>query len=303
VLAITYNEFGGPDVLHLAEVAEPHAGPGQVRLRVVAVGVNPSDCKIREGWLQDIFPVQFPNIPGGELAGVVDEVGDGVSDLAVGDEVLGWSDTGAYAQYALATYVVPKPAGLDWATAAAVPVAGETAARVLDLLGVSAGETLLLHAAAGAVGTVAVQLAVRRGATVIGTASETNHEYLRSLGAIPVTYGEGLVERVRALAPQGIDAVFDAAGKGALPASIELRGGTERIVTIADPQAAEFGVLFAAGAGEGRPVKALAEFADRVVDGQVKVITSAVYPLADAVEAGKVSQAGHLRGKLVLLIE
>jgi NADPH:quinone reductase-like Zn-dependent oxidoreductase len=124
VLAITYNEFGGPDVLHLSEVAEPHPGPGQVRLRVVAVGVNPSDYKIREGWLQDIFPVQFPNIPGGELAGVVDKVGDGVSDLAVGDEVLGWSDSGAYAQYALATYVAPKPAGLDWATSAAVPVAG-----------------------------------------------------------------------------------------------------------------------------------------------------------------------------------
>jgi NADPH:quinone reductase-like Zn-dependent oxidoreductase len=153
------------------------------------------------------------------------------------------------------------------------------------------------------VGTVAVQLAVRRGATVIGTASESNHEYLRSLGAIPVTYGEGLVERMRALAPQGIDAVFDAAGKGALPASIELRGGTGRIVTIADPQAGEFGVLFAAGAGEGRPVQALAEFADLVANGQVKVTASAVYPLADAVEAAKVSQAGHLRGKLVLLIE
>jgi NADPH:quinone reductase-like Zn-dependent oxidoreductase len=303
VLAVTYKEFGGPEVLHLSEVAEPHAGAGQVRLRVVSVGVNPSDYKIREGWLQDVFPVQFPNIPGGELAGVIDEVGDGVSDIAIGDEVLGWSDTGAYAQYALATYVAPKPAGLDWATAAAVPVAGETATRVLDLLGVTGGETLLLHAAAGAVGTVAVQLAVRRGATVIGTASETNHDYLRSLGAIPVTYGDGLVQRVRALAPHGIDAVFDAAGKGALPASIELRGGTDRIVTIADPQAADFGILFAAGSGQQRPIKALAEFADLVADGEIKVTTSAVYPLADAVEAAKVSQAGHLRGKLVLLIE
>jgi NADPH:quinone reductase-like Zn-dependent oxidoreductase len=302
--AIIYTEFGGPDVLHLAEVQEPHAGAGQVRVRVVAVGINPSDYKIREGWLQAVFPTNFPAIPGGDVAGVVDEVGDGVTEVAVGDEVLGWSDTGAYAQYALATKVVRKPATLSWEAAVALPVAGEAAQRVLDLLAVTAGETVLLHGAAGAVGTIAVQLAVQRGVTVIGTASQANHDYLRSLGAIPVTYGDGLVERVRAVAPQGIDAVFDAAGKDALPASIELRGGTDRVVTIADMRdAVGLGIHFAVGTAEGQSTKALAELAQMVSDGRLRVTTSATYPLDQAVEAAKVSQAGHLRGKIALLVK
>jgi NADPH:quinone reductase-like Zn-dependent oxidoreductase len=302
--AIIYEQFGGPEVLHLAEVDDPHPAAGQVRVRGVAVGINASDYKIREGWLQAVFPTHFPAIPGGEVAGVVDEVGDGVSDLAVGDEVLGWTDTGAYAEYALATKVVAKPASLPWMKAVAIPVAGEAAQRVLDLLGVTAGETLLLHGAAGGVGTIAVQLAVQRGATVIGTASDANQDYVRSLGAIPVTYGDGLVARVRAAAPQGVDAVFDAAGKGALPASIELRGGTDRIITIADTNgAAEFGVHFAAGKAEGQSTRALAKLAQSVADCRVHVTTSATFPLAQAAEAAKVSQAGHLRGKIALLID
>ena len=303
MLAITYNEFGGPDVLHLTEVDQPHPGPGQVRVRVVAVGVNPSDYKIREGWLQAVFPTKFPAIPGGEMAGVVDEVGEGVTEVAVGEEVLGWSDTGAYAQYALATKVVRKPESLPWETAVAVPVAGETALRVLGLLGVTSGETLLLHGAAGAVGTITMQVAAQRGVTVIGTASPANHDYLRSLGAVPVTYGDGLVDRVRALTPQGIDAVFDAAGRDALPASIELRGGPDRIITIADPQASAFGVRFAAGTEDGRSIQAVAEIAGLVADGKLQVTTSAAYALADAAEAAKLSQAGHLRGKIALLVD
>src|SRR3954451_13282991 len=188
------------------------------------------------------------------LAGVIDALGAGVSDVQVGDEVLGWSDTGSYAQYALATSVAPKPAGLDWQHAAALPVASETAERVLNLLEVAAGETVLMHGASGAVGTVAIQLATARGARVIATASPSNQDYLTSLGASATVYGEGLVERVRALAPDGVDAVFDLAGKGALEDSIALRGGTTRIVTIADSRAQQLGVTFSGGARGGSAI-------------------------------------------------
>ncbi|WP_262701071.1 MULTISPECIES: NADP-dependent oxidoreductase [Streptomyces] len=298
--AIVYEEYGGPEVLRLKETEEPHPGPGQVRLKVMAAAVNPLDHKIRGGWMPQMGPAAFPAIPGIEAAGVVDEVGDGVTDVSVGDEVLGWTVTGAYAPYALATDVAPKPAGLGWETAAALPVAAETSARVLDLLGLKEGETLLLHGAAGAVGGVGVQLAVARGATVIGTASPANHDYLRSLGAIPVAYGEGLADRVRAVAPKGVDAVYDAAGQGALPVSIELRGGTaDRVVTIADPAAADLGVTFSAGGG-GRPVEAIAEYARLAAAGRLRVPVVRSFPLADAAAAHEQSETGHSRGKLIL---
>src|SRR3954447_21098480 len=245
--AILFDRFGGTDVLHEADIEVPQPGPGQVRVRVQAAGLNALDGKIRSGMLEAVLPTPLPAVPGGELAGVVDALGEGVSGVQVGDEVLGWSDTGSYAQYALATTVAPKPAGLDWQHAVALPVAGETAERVLDLLGVTAGETVLMHGAAGAVGTLAVQLATARGARVIATAGPANQDYLTSLGATAILYGEGLVERVRALAPDGVDAVFDLAGKGALEDSITLRGGTERIVTIADFRAEQLGITFARG--------------------------------------------------------
>ncbi|MFJ9590805.1 NADP-dependent oxidoreductase [Streptomyces acidicola] len=298
--AITHDEYGGPEVLQLTEVEEPHAGPGQVRLKVMAAGVNPVDYKIRRGWMQQMFPVAFPAVPGSEAAGVVDEVGEGVTGISVGDEVLGSTITGAYAQYALATDVAPKPAGLDWASAAALPVATETSDRVLEALKVTDGETLLLHGAAGVVGSVGVQLAVARGATVIGTASEANHDYLRSLGAIPVAYGDGLADRVRAAAPQGIDAVYDAAGHDILKVSIDLRGGTaDRIVTVVDPQAGELGITFSSGIG--RPFgAALAGYARLAADGRLRVRVDRSLPLADAARAQELSEAGHARGKLVL---
>jgi NADPH:quinone reductase-like Zn-dependent oxidoreductase len=296
--AITYTEFGGPEVLRLDDVPEPHAGQGQVRLKVVAAGVNALDHKIRNGWMPQFAP-PFPVTPGAEAAGVVDEVGEGVTGVAVGDEVLAWTVTGAYAEYALATDFAAKPAGLDWDTAAALPVAVETSVRVLDLLEVGDGDTLLLHGAAGVVGSVAVQLAVARGATVIGTASPANHDHLRSLGAIPVAYGDGLADRVRTAAPRGVDAVFDAAGQGALPVSIELRGGTERIVTIADPQAAELGVAFSGGR-EGPFGAQLAEYVRLAADGKLRVRVADSLPLGEAGKAQELSASGHAGGKLVL---
>ncbi|GAA4579404.1 NADP-dependent oxidoreductase [Planotetraspora phitsanulokensis] len=297
--AVVFEEYGGSEVLRLAEVDEPHAGPGQVRLKVMAIGVNPADYKVRRGWMQEFFPVAFPAIPGSEAAGIVDEVGEGVTGISAGDEVLGLM-TGAYAQYALATDVAPKPAGLDWQTAAALPLAAETSDRVLDFLKVTADDTLLIHGAAGVVGSVGVQLAVTCGATVIGTASESNHDYLRSLGAIPVTYGDGLVDRVRAAAPQGIDAVYDATGYDALEASIELRGGTtDRVVTIADMRAAELGVAFTSAMGR-RFGPALTDYARLAADGRLRVRIDRSLPLADAAKAQDLSEAGQLRGKLIL---
>ncbi|KIF68660.1 NADPH:quinone reductase [Streptomyces sp. AcH 505] len=300
--AIVFDEFGGPDVLRLRDVEEPHPAADQIRILVRAAGVNPMDWKIRNGWVQQMMPTTFPAIPGLEVAGVVDEIGDSVTGFTVGDEVVGWSLTGSYAQYAIAGVIAPKPAGVAWDEAVAIPVAGNAAQRGLDLVDLREGETLLLHGAAGAVGSVAVQLAVARGATVIGTASPANHDYVRSLGAVPLTYGDGLVDRVRDVAPQGVDAVFDVAGKGALPDSIELRGGTtERIVTIADMDAEKYGVVFTAGGmsdEERRDVllRHLGLAAERALRTQV----AHTYPLAEAAKAQQTSEAGHVRGKLVI---
>ncbi|MEU5088512.1 NADP-dependent oxidoreductase [Streptomyces sp. NPDC021356] len=302
--AIVFDTFGGTEVLHEGEAEIPEPGPGQVRVRVRAVGVNPVDGKIRSGTMEAVFPTTLPAVPGGEMAGIVDAVGEGVDRLKVGDEVLGWSDTGAYAQYALAGAAVlaPKPAGLDWTHAAALPVASDGADRVLDLLDVKAGETLLIHGAAGALGTVAVQLAVARGARVIGTAGPANQSYLASLGATALVYGQDLVERVRAVAPEGVDAVFDAAGKGALEDSITLRGGTERIVTTADFRARELGVVFAEGP-QRRSAARLAELARQAADGELVTTVGATYPLAEAARAQQAGDAGHGRGKRVLTVD
>ena len=304
--AIAFAEFGGPEVLHAREVAVPAPGPGQIRIAVEAAGVNPLDAKLRTGELTQVFPVALPHVPGVEGSGVIQAVGPDVTGLAVGDAVFGPTVTGAYAGLALAAAdkVARKPDAVGWEQAASLPVAAETTYRALELLDVRPGETLLVHAAAGAVGGMAVQVAVARGLTVIGTASEANHEHLRGLGAIPVTYGDGLVERVRAVAPQGVDAALDAAGRGGeLTASIELTGGTERVVTIADAAgAAQHGVRFTSGAGgEYRGGPAFAEALELFAAGKLELPIHRAYPLAEAAQAQRESEAGHLTGKIVLL--
>ncbi|MFF0739562.1 NADP-dependent oxidoreductase [Streptomyces sp. NPDC004111] len=300
--AIVVEEFGGIEVLKEVTVPDVHAGPGQVRLRVAAIGVNPVDSKLRAGLMQQVMPVELPFVPGLDVAGVVDEVGAGVTGFAVGDEVFGWASSGAYAEYAVASEVVRKPAGLSWEQAVALPVAGETAHRVLTELGVTEGETLLVNGAAGAVGSFAVQLAVARGVRVVGTASAANHAHLRELGALAVTYGEGLVRRVREVAPQGVDAVFDVAGRGALPDSIALRGGTtDRIVTVGDfVAAAEHKVAFSARSSTD-PLPVFAEHARLVAGGTLRVRVAEVLPLARAAKAHEISDGGHAKGKLVLV--
>ena len=243
--AARFSQFGGPEVLEIVDLPDPHAGPGQVRIAVRAAGVNPSDWKKREGLMDE----ELPQTLGYEAAGVVDEVGEGVTDVAVGDRVFGLSaDGAAQAELAVLSFYAPIPASLDFAGAAALPAAVETATRALDQLGVSSGSTVLINGASGSVGSAAVQLAVARGARVIGTASPANHDYLRSLGAEPVAYGDGLADRVRALAPGGVDLALDVAGSGVLPELIELAGGAENVVTVADfAGAKEHGVRFSSG--------------------------------------------------------
>jgi NADPH:quinone reductase-like Zn-dependent oxidoreductase len=297
--AVRFSRFGGPEVLEIVDLPDPHPGPGQVRIAVRAVGVNPSDWKKRKG----LMDTELPQTMGYEAAGVVDELGEGVADAAVGDRVFGFSAEGAAAaELAVLSYYAPIPPSLDFAGAAALPAAVETATRALDQLGVGSGSTLLINGASGSVGSAAVQLAVVRGARVIGTASPANHEYLRSLGAEPVAYGEGVVERVRVLAPDGVDVALDVAGSGVLPELIELAGGAEHVVTIADfGGAQEHGVRFSRG-DAGRAVHALGEISELIESGRFALPVAQTFPLAEVAEAHRVSEQGHVRGKLVLLV-
>ncbi len=304
--AVVFTEFGDPGVLHTAEVPLPDPGPGQVRVAVRTAGVNALDGKIRSGAMRQIFPVTFPHVPGLEAAGVVEALGEGVEGLDVGEEVFGWTVTGSYAEQAIAdaARLTIKPDTVDWQQAVALPVAAETAYRAFELLGLRPGETLLVHAAAGAVGSIAVQIALARGLTVIGTASPANHDYLRSLGAVPVAYGEGLADRVRAVAPGGVDAALDGAGRdGSVAASVELTGGAERVVAITDPAgAAEHGVRYTSGTDGRGGEAAIEEALALIAVGKLAPRVHAAYPLADAAQAHRVSESGHLTGKLVLTV-
>jgi NADPH:quinone reductase-like Zn-dependent oxidoreductase len=299
--AVTFTEYGGPEVLHVADVEAPHPGPGQIRIAVRAAAVNPVDWKARSGVMRQVMPVSFPAIDGREAAGVVDELGPDVTDMAVGDEVFGFTVGGAAAEHAILEDFARKPAGLSWEEAASLPVAVETSVRVFTVLGgVGDGQTLLVNGAAGGVGTAAVQLAGVRGARVIGTASERNHEFLRSLGAEPTTYGAGLVERVRALAPDGVDLAFDTAGRGDVPDLIALTGDPARVATIADFSVAALGVKVTGG-GDFRAVEALGEAAALIEAGRFRMPVDQTFTFAQAGEAHRISQEGHVRGKLVLI--
>ncbi|WP_035303424.1 NADP-dependent oxidoreductase [Actinokineospora inagensis] len=301
--AVEFGEYGGPEVLRVAErdVVEP--GAGQVRIRVRATGINPVDWKIRAGLLAAVRPIDFPYVLGGDVAGVVEAVGPDVTTFSVGDEVLGAVGQGGYAEVVVADVatLAAKPAGVDWQVAAALPVAANTTYGVFDLIRPVAGETIVIHGAAGGVGTVAVQIAVDLGLRVIATASESNHDYLRSLGAEPTTYGDGLADRVRALAPNGIDLAYDVAGHGAAPTLVNLVGTPDRVVTIADFTATEIGVRFASGTDPAAVSARLTTAAALAAAGKLTVPTAATYPLTEAAEAHRVSEGGHVRGKLIFL--
>lgn len=299
--AVQFAEYGDPTVLRNVDVDEPHAAAGQIRVSVRAAGINPVDCKMRSGALQQMMPLTLPAIPGGDVAGVVDEIGDGVSGVSLGDEVFGFAVSGGSAQYAVVDQFARKPPAVSWAVAAGLPLVCETAVRTLDLLGVTTGTTILINGAAGGVGTAATQFARARGASVIGTASPANHDYLRTLGATPTTYGEGLAARVREIAPDGVDLALDAAGFGALPDLIALTGSPDNVVTIADFTAQSHGVRLSPGP-EGRAFHALGQVARLLADGEFTMPVR-TFPLAQAADAHATSEAGHVRGKLVLTVD
>jgi len=303
--AIRFSEYGGTEALRIIEVPEPRPADGQVRIAVRAAGVNPVDWKVLHGNFSGGEALESPIGLGSDVAGVVEELGDGVQAFRVGDEVLGRAATPSYAEQALCDVenLVVKPAAMPWGIAGGLMVVSGTAYKLLKLLEVSDGETLLIHAAAGGVGLMATQLAVRRGVRVIGTASVANHDFLRSLGAVPVTYGDGLAERVRAIAPGGVDAVLDASGRGELAVSVELAGGPERVITIAAGDAAEHGVRFHGGGGGEDAIPALEEVIALIAGGQLQFPVWRTYPLSRAAEALDESESGHARGKIVLLLE
>ena len=303
--------------MHVVEVPPPHAAAGQIRITVRASGVSPGEVRIRSGALRDRVSVVFPYRTGFDAAGVVDEVGDGVTGVSVGDAVFGMVDSssrGANADVAVLVAWAPTPAGWSWAEAGGAAGSVETATRVLDRLAVAAGHTVLVQGASGAVGSVAVQFALARGARVVGTASEANHAFLRSLGAEPTTYGPGLPDRVRALAPAGVDAVFDCAG-GALPDLVAVAGDPARVVTIADLGAAAHGVHLshaapttgavstdaAVGRGDRLAVSGLADAVALAGSGRLRVPVAAAFALTDVVAAHELSENRHPPGKIVLV--
>ncbi|MFJ9407953.1 NADP-dependent oxidoreductase [Streptomyces sp. NPDC101393] len=302
--AISTSRYGGPEVLEHGEQPDPKVGPDAVLLRVKAAGVNPVDWKIVAGYLDPMMDAHFPLIPGWDVSGVVEAVGADATEFAVGDEVIGYvrKDSvqhGTYAEKVAAPVrtLARKPASLNWQEAAGLPLAGLTAYQALKRVGAQLGETVLVHAAAGGVGSLAVQIAVALGAHVIGTASERNHDFLRSLGAEPVTYGEGLADRVRALAPEGVDVALDFVGDGVVEVSQQLLKDRSRVASIADGEVTAKGGHMVWVRPDSADLTTLGELADA---GKLSVPVEATFPLAEAAEAFRRSMQGRTRGKIVL---
>jgi NADPH:quinone reductase-like Zn-dependent oxidoreductase len=297
--ALQFSTYGGPEVLEWAEAPDPHPGPGQIRIAVRAASVNPIDWKVTSGMLAGGKPMQGTGFLGRDAAGVVDEVGEGVTGVAVGEEVFGRGN-GTQAEYAVLVAWAAKPPSIDWAVAAAAGVAGETSERGLRLLDVNAGDTLFIDGGAGGVGAVAVQMAVARDARVIASASEANHDYLRALGATPVRYGQGLADRVRTAAGGPVNAVFDVAGKTPVEELISLVPEPSQLLSIANFTAGQAGARVSGGGKDSHPMQAMALVAELLAQNKL-VIKMQTFPFARAAEAYRISQSGHVRGKLVLV--
>ncbi len=306
--AVAVREYGGPEALEVMDLPEPIVGPDLVLVRARAAGVNPVDFKMRKGGLDSRFPCHFPLIPGWDIAGMVERVGPAVPELAPGDEVVGYVrrdhvQWGTYAELVSAPVrtLARKPATSSWEEAAALPLAGLTAWQALTrVLAVGEGDVVLVHAAAGGVGSFAVQLARLLGARVIGTASEANHDHLRGLGAEPVAYGSELMEGVHKLAPEGVTAVLDLVGGDALEASPGLLADGGRLASVIDAKrVSELGGQY----WFVRPdADDLARLCQLVEEGEVTVHVERTFPLEQAADAHRLLEGGHMRGKLALQI-
>jgi NADPH:quinone reductase-like Zn-dependent oxidoreductase len=303
--AMAYDSFGSDDVLSLRDLPEPKVGPGEIRIRVVRAGVNPVDWKVMSGGLDGLMDTVFPVVPGWDVAGVVEAVGIDSPEFRVGEEVVAYARRdvvhgGTFAELVTVNVrsVARKPAGLSWDEAGGLPLAGLTALQSLDRLGVSSSDTVLVHGGAGGVGALAVQISEARGARVIATASPANHDFLAGLGAAPVAYGDGVVERVRAIAPDGVDVVVDFVG-GVLDATTGVLAPGGRHASIADSTVVEAGGswFWVRPSGEG-----LAELGRLVDAGQLRVPVARVLPLEELPAAFALSREGHVRGKLVIAV-
>lgn len=304
--AIVYRQYGGPQQLETADVAEPTVGPDVVLVQARAASVNPVDWKLREGYLDGFIEAWFPVIPGWDVAGVVEQPGIAVPEFVAGDEVIGYVRqdvvrNGTYAQKVAAPVrtLARKPHNLDWEQAATLPLAGLTAYQtIVHTLQTTGSDTVLVHAAAGGVGSFAVQVARSLGARVIGTASEPNHDYVRSLGAEPVTYGPDLADRVGDIAP--VTAALDLVGGDAVSQSQQLGVPARRIASVADPAVNQIGGSYVFV----RPNSSdLAALVDLVEAGKVTVEVAETFPLERAAEAQRRNAQGHTRGKIALSID
>jgi NADPH:quinone reductase-like Zn-dependent oxidoreductase len=302
--AVRFDEYGGVEVLQVVEVEPPTPGPDEVRVRVAAASINPGEAKIRAGLLHERWPSTFPSGEGSDFAGVVDALGAGVDGVAVGDEVIGYTDDRAsHADYVVvpADHLTAKPEPVSWPVAGSLFVAGATAYAAVRALDLTDRDTVVVSAAAGGVGAIAVQLAVRTGARVVGVAGAANHEWLRAHGVVPVEHSGGVIEGIREAAGGPVDAFLDLYGHGYVEMALELGVAPERINTIVDFPAVEAHGVISVGNAAGASREVLAELASMVADGSLEVPVAATYPLDRVQDAFRELERGHTRGKIVLL--
>jgi NADPH:quinone reductase-like Zn-dependent oxidoreductase len=298
--AVRFDQYGGVDVLKVVDAPVPEPGQGEALIKVKAASINPGEAKIREGLLHARWPATFPSGEGSDFAGIVTKVGPGVGSVKVGDEVIGFTDKRAsHAEYVVAEArnLTPKPAGVSWEVAGSLAVAGSTAYAAVHAVSLKPGDTVAVSAAAGGVGSIAVQLARRAGAKVIGIASPANHAWLSQHGVEAVAYGEGLADRLRKF---GLNAFIDCHGGGYVSLAIELGVPKDRIDTIIDFAAAQQYGVKTEGSQEARNSRILAELAGLVAEGKLDVPVAATFPLADVRAAFRQLEQGHTRGKIVL---
>jgi NADPH:quinone reductase-like Zn-dependent oxidoreductase len=301
--AVRFSEYGGVDVLSVVDIDPPVPGPGELLVRVRAAGINPGESKIREGLLHELWPATFPSGQGSDLAGVVEQAGDGADGFAVGDEVIGYTDNRAsHAELVLvdAEHATRRPGNVPWEVAGSLFVAGATAYAAVRAVAAGPGDALVVAGAAGGVGSIAVQLAARTGATVIGLARAANHEWLRAHGVLAITYGEGVAPRIREAAPGGVDAFIDTVGGGYVELALELGVAPERIDTIVDFAAVEKHGVKAQGNAAGASAETLAVLAGLIADGALEIPIARVYPLDHVRDAYRELEQGHTHGKIVL---
>jgi NADPH:quinone reductase-like Zn-dependent oxidoreductase len=301
--AVRFAKYGGIDVLEVVNVDRPVPQVGQVLVQVKAAGINPGEAAIREGWFAELFPATFPSGQGSDFAGVVVELGSGVDGFAVGDEVIGFTHNRAsHAEFVVAeaTNLTPKPAGVSWEQAGALFIAGTTAYAAVRSLALKKGDAVVVSGAAGGVGSLAVQLAVKAGAKVIGLASTANHEWLAAHGVIPVAYGDGGADRITASAGERVDAFIDTFGGGYVELALELGVKPDRIDTIIDFAAAvKYGVK-TEGNANAASADVLAELAGLINAGELELVVAQVYPLEQVRDAYRELEQRHTRGKIVL---